>query len=111
MKSKKGIQFLSILTILVFLLCSCGNATNDIVGLWKSTGSESIFYNSVEFFSDGTHVTKHPSWSGTYTTDGNRLRISGQMYGEVFSYELSDNGNQLTLTNSLGYSKTYTRSN
>ncbi len=111
MKSKKTIQILPLLIILVFLLCSCGNSTNDIVGLWESSGSENIFYNSVEFFSDGTHVTETPGWSGTYTTDGNRLRISGKLYSEVFSFELSNNGNQLILTNSLGYSKTYARAN
>lgn len=99
---------LIILTLSVLLLTACGGSTkNDIVGLWKSSGEESIFYNSVEFFSDGTHVTETPGWSGTYATDGNRLRISGKLYGEVFSFEIADNGNELTLTNSLGYSKTY----
>lgn len=100
------------LTLLVVLLTACGAGTkNEIVGLWKSSGDESIFYNSVEFFSDGTHITETPSWSGTYTTDGNRLRISGKLYGEVFSFEITDNGNELILTNSLGYSKTYNRAN
>ena len=100
------------LMLSVVLLMSCGNGTkDDIVGLWKSSGKESVFYNSIEFFSDGTHVTETPSWSGTYTTDGNRLRISGKLYGEVFSFEISDNGNKLTLTNELGYSKSYERAN
>lgn len=100
------------LMLLVMMLTACGGSTqNGIVGLWKSSGDESIFYNSVEFFSDGTHVTETPGWSGTYTTDGNRLRISGKLYGEVFSFEITDNGNKLTLTNNLGYSKFYKRSN
>jgi len=100
------------LMLLIVLLTACGGSTkNDIVGLWKSSGDESIFYNSVEFFSDGTHITETPGWSGTYTTDGNRLRISGKLYGEVFSFEITDNGNKLILTNSLGYSKTYARTN
>lgn len=108
---KKIIQTLSCLIVVVILLCSCKNSTkNDIVGLWKSTGEEGVFYNSIEFFSDGTHITETQSWSGTYTTDGNRLRISGKLYSDVFSFELSDSGNQLTLTNSLGYSKVYTLS-
>ena len=98
------------LILLLVLLTACSSGTkNDIVGLWKSSGDESIFYNSIEFFSDGTHVTETQSWSGTYTTDGNRLRISGKLYGEVFLYEITDSGNKLTLTNSLGYSKTYKR--
>lgn len=100
------------LMLLVVLLTACGGSTkNNIVGLWESSGDESIFYNSVEFFSDGTHITETPGWSGTYTTDGNRLRISGKLYGEVFSFKITDNGNELTLTNSLGYSKTYARTN
>ncbi len=100
------------LMLFIVLLTACGGSTkNDIVGLWKSSGDESIFYNSVEFFSDGTHITETPGWSGTYTTDGNRLRISGKLYGEVFSFEITDKGNKLILTNSLGYSKTYARTN
>lgn len=100
------------LMLLVMLLTACGGSTkNHIVGLWKSSGNESIFYNSVEFFSDGTHVTETPGWSGTYTTDGNRLRISGKLYGEVFSYKITNKGNELILTNSLGNSKTYARAN
>lgn len=106
-------KILSIIMILiVLLLTACGgSAKNDIVGLWKSSGEESIFYNSVEFFSDGTHVTETPGWSGTYTIDGNRLRISGKLHVEVFSFKITDNGNKLIITNSLGYSKTYARTN
>ena len=107
----KKALLISLMWLIVLLTACEGSTKNDIVGLWKSSGDESIFYNSVEFFSDGTHVTETPGWSGTYTTDNNRLRISGKLYGEVFSFEITDNGNKLTLTNSLGYSKTYTRTN
>lgn len=100
------------LILMVLLLAACGDsAKNSIVGSWKSSGEERIFYNSVDFFSDGTHVTETAGWSGTYATDGNRLRITGKLYGEVFTYEITNNGNELILTNSLGYSKKYTRTN
>ena len=109
---KKSFKFMSLIMLIVILLCSCGsNSKNDIVGYWKSSGDESIFYNSVEFFSDGTHITETPGWSGTYTAEGSRLRISGKLYGEVFSYKITNGGNQLTLTNNLGHSKTYSRAN
>lgn len=107
----KKALLITLVALVVFLSACAGNTKNDIVGLWKSSGDESIFYNSVEFFSDGTHITETPGWSGTYTTDGNRLRISGKLYGEVFSFEITDNGNELILTNELGYSKTYARTN
>lgn len=107
---KKTVLISFVLLIVLFTTCG-GSTKSDIVGVWKSSGKESIFYNSIEFFSDGTHVTETPVWSGTYTADGNRLRISGKLYDEVFSFEITDNGNKLTLTNELGYSKSYERAN
>lgn len=34
-----------------------------------------------------------------------------QFAGEVFSFEITDNGNELKLTNELGFSKTYKKAN
>lgn len=109
MNLKNVMVILVVMILLAMILGLCSNSSsNDIVGLWKSTGKEDVFYNSIEFFSDGTHITETPGWCGTYTTDENRLRISGKLYSEVFTFRLDKN--ELTLTNSLGYSKIYSRS-
>ncbi|MBR5239810.1 MAG: hypothetical protein IKW04_04465 [Clostridia bacterium] len=109
---KKVLLITLVACILCLTACGGGGSTkNNIVGLWKSSDGSDLFYNTIEFFSDGTQMTEAASWSGTYTVEGNRLRISGKLYGEVFSYQITNNGNTLILTSESGYSKTYTRAN
>ena len=90
-----------------FLLCGCNS--KSIVGKWVGDGNKGVFYDEIEFFSDGTQVTEHISWSGSYSTDGNRLAIIGRVYSETFTYELRDGGDVLALINSNGTEKEYTR--
>lgn len=97
--------------MLLVLVCSaCSSGTEEtIVGQWRSNEESVVFYSNIEFFSDGTHVTETPGWSGTYTAENSRLRISGKLYSEVFSYELSDGEETLVLSDELGNSIIYNR--
>ena len=103
----KKISILLSVMLLSFLLCSC-TAKKDIVGCWYSNGKEDVFYNKIEFFSDGSFATEAVSWCGEYSIDDGRLYIKGKLYSETF--DIAQQGkNKIVLKNELGYEKTYTR--
>lgn len=46
----------------------------------------------LEFFSDGTYKSDYPNYYGSYSVDGNRLRMSGVLVEDVtVNYEVNDN--------------------
>lgn len=112
MKKSKVILLIFVCVAVILLFYSCGlSSKSSIVGKWESDEESGVFYDNIEFFSDGTYVTEVASWNGTYTMGKDRLRFSGVLHSEVFSFKISGGGKMLTLTNDRGYSKIYVRVN
>lgn len=78
------------LIMCVLLLVACGSSSGKLVGRWSKTdGGTSI--NSLEFFSDGTYTSDYPNYYGSYSVDGNRIRLSGVLIEDMtMSFEVKD---------------------
>lgn len=87
---------------MIIMLCAC-SSESALLGKWERSGGSSFFYDSMEFFKDGTYIPEEGGWEDTYSVDGNRIKMNS----DVFSFEIHNN--ELTLTNSYGYSERYTR--
>ncbi len=103
MLNKKGIKgiigIILCAIVLVVLLSRCGGS--PIIGQWEAADAPfmSLGYGTIkklEFFSDGTYNSNHPNYSGSYSIEGNRLKISGILVSsETFSFKVR--GNTLSL--------------
>lgn len=90
-----------ILTICITVFAACGNPADKLVGRWsKTSGGTSINY--LEFFSDKTYKSDYSNYNGSYSIDGNRIRLSGVLVEDMtMNFEVngdnlifySDNGN------------------
>lgn len=94
-KLSKAFLGIALVVILLFNLAACGSKESKIVGRWESTDRTND-YSYIEFFSDGTYVTDWANYNGTYSIDGDRLRLSGVLVSDrVYTFEIS--GKTLTL--------------
>ena len=92
MLNKKGIVGIIVCLVVVVLLSKFGGS--NIVGRWESV--EDAFFDELEFFSDGTYTSDHSNYFGSYSIEGNRLRLSGVLFKDrIYTFELR--GNKLTL--------------
>lgn len=90
-----------ILAICITVFAACGNRADKLVGRWsKTSGGTSINY--LEFFSDKTYKSDYSNYNGSYSIDGNRIRLSGVLVEDMtMNFEVngdnlifySDNGN------------------
>ena len=77
------------------MLAACGSSS-AIVGEWEGSGRVS----ELEFFSDGTYTSSDANHSGSYSIDGNRIRLSGLLASDwVCDFNIS--GNTLTLSGDI----------
>ena len=83
MFNKKGIVRIIVvvvcLVVVIVLLSRCGGS--PIVGRWEVVENglrvDYGVIRNLEFFGDGTYTSDHSNYFGSYSIEGNRLRISG----------------------------------
>ncbi len=100
------------LGVSVGLLCGCGSSSSSLVGRWEAVddGVEVDYgdLDELEFFSDGTYSSDLDNYSGGYSVDGNRIKLSGIIASAyTFSFEVS--GNTLTMYDDNGNEFTYNK--
>ncbi len=73
----------------IVMLAGCGG--NDLVGRWEDKNSGKF----LEFFNDGNYTSDQTNYSGSYSVEGNRVRLSGiLMPDKVYTFDIS--GDELT---------------
>ena len=94
-KLSKIVLVLMFVIILSVTLASCSSSSSKIVGLWvKSEGYCDFSY--LEFFSDGTYASSSSNYAGSYSIDGDRIKLSGILVPtKTYTFKIS--GNTLTL--------------
>ncbi len=95
---KLTILIAALLTLTIFTACGGSNLT----GRWTSVDGD--YY--IEFFSDGTYITDDANYSGDYSAENGRMKLSGILVPDlVFSYTKS--GNTLKLTDESGETREF----
>ena len=81
------------LAICITVFAACGNPAGKLAGRWsKTSGGTSI--NKLEFFSDGTYKSDYSNYYGSFSVDGNRIRLSGVLV-EDLTMNFEVNGDNL----------------
>lgn len=97
----KIIKLLTVTGMLITILASCGSSS--IVGHWERINDASSF-SEMEFFSDGTYTSSHSNYNGSYSIDGDRLRLGGILVSDrTFTFELSGDNLKLYDDGELKY--------
>ena len=95
----KKIRIIAVVMLIVALLAACGSKSS-LVGRWEAVddGVEVDYgdLDELEFFSDGTYTSDSDNYSGSYSVDGNRLRISG-VIASSYSFDFKVSGNSLII--------------
>lgn len=108
----KKFKLFLILGIMIGLLSACGSSASAVVGRWEAVdrGVEVDYgrLSELEFFSDGTYNSSSSNYSGSYSIDGNRIRISG-VIASAYSFTFDVNGNTLTICDDSGNGYEYTK--
>ena len=83
MKNKaKVILVLIVMVLSLLTICSCGKK-NSIVGHWVATDLQSAKINEIYFYSDGTYSSSRSNYHGSYSIDGDRLRLEGFLVEDI----------------------------
>lgn len=106
-KITKYLGFILAFALIITSFAGCGNKSkNDIVGHWREYKSEiSGLYSEIELFSDGSANLE--DWAGSYSIDGDRIRLSDALNSSDFTFKVD--GDMLILTNDSGKTATYYR--
>lgn len=97
----KMIKIAAMMGALVLILSSCG--ASSIVGRWESIDEDQSF-SEFEFFSDGTYASNRSNYSGNYSIDGDRLRLSGILVSDrTFTFEIDGDNLKLYEDGELAY--------
>lgn len=106
----KKILSVIMIAVLTISIVACGSSSKALVGRWEYNSSQSkwskgdVRLSELEFFSDGTYSSNIDGYSGTYTIENNRLRLSISGYSRkdmIRSYSF-DQG-KLILDDDQGY--------
>lgn len=84
---KKITGFIAMVLMLI-MLTACGSSS--LVGKWERT--EGGFWSSIDFSSDGTYKTSG-IFSGDYTTEGDKLKLTIKVSGfgdRVYNYKVTN---------------------
>ncbi len=109
----KKIIVLIAAALIMFVACSKNNDNVNVEGSWHLTES-SVLSNEVvdiwvsfsenktfKLYQKSSDEDRYASYDGTYSVNGNKLTgkySDGTSWGGIYSAELSENGNTLTLT-------------
>lgn len=92
---KKFVKVCSFAFALLLILCclsACGVAGGKgksqeelIIGRWVIDGKNGYSHklSSLEFFGDGTYVSSHTNYEGSYSISNNRLRLQGILVDSI----------------------------
>ncbi len=75
---KNILKTLALVTVAVTMLASCGGS--NLTGRWQDTESSRHY---LEFFSDGTYKSDDVNYAGSYSVDGDRMRLSGILMEDI----------------------------
>ena len=80
---KRIVEIIAILLVGV-MLTACGDIKSKLAGHWVARPSRDSgsFYNYYDFFSDGTYSSYSDNYHGSYSVDGNRIRLSGVLVSD-----------------------------
>lgn len=88
-KFLKPADILALTVIIVVTLVGCGSGTSSIVGHWSQTEGSGFSY--LEFFSDGTYTSDYDNYQGSYSIDGDRLKLTGILVeAKTYTFEIKD---------------------
>lgn len=93
---KKIISVILVTVLILALLASCGSPSSKIVGRWTEVTDDRKLFSYIEFFSDSTYISSDPNYSGHYSIDGNRIKLSGILM-EDLAGDFEIKGNTLIL--------------
>lgn len=91
-KFVKACSFALTLMLILGCLSACGGTGGKgksqeelIVGRWvvDSKNGYSHMLKSLEFFGDGTYVSSHTNYEGSYSISNNRLRLQGILVDSI----------------------------
>ena len=92
----KILKTLAFVIATITILTSCGGS--KLTGRWQDTESSRHY---LEFFSDGTYKSDDVNYAGSYSVDGDRMRLSGILMEDITcTFKVS--GNRLTIYNDDG---------
>ncbi len=108
----KNIKLFLVVGVIVALLSACGSSASSLVGRWEAVdkGVEVSYgrLSSLEFFSDGTYNSSSSHYSGSYSVEGNRMRISGIIASD-YSFTFDVSGSTLTVYDDNGDAYEYSK--
>ena len=88
MVKKMTVWLLAFMIICIMGACQ-KSPEAKITGRWRLAEDSSSFLNRLEFFSDGTYVSNHANYEGSYSIDDNRIRLQGILVDtKSFTYQL-----------------------
>ncbi len=108
----KKIRLFLVVGVIVALLSACGSSASALAGRWEAVDKGiKVDYgrlSELEFFSDGTYNSSSSNYSGGYSVDGNRIRISGVIASD-YSFTFDVSGNTLTIYDDSGDAYKYSK--
>ena len=110
----KKIELFVLISLVAALLTACGgsgslgsfgSSEDSLVGRWEAVddGVEVDYgdLDELEFFSDGTYSSDSSNYSGGYSVDGDRIKLSG-IIASAYSFSFEVSGNTLTMYDNDG---------
>lgn len=109
----KKIKLITVVMLIAALLTACGSKSS-LVGRWEAVdhgiqgGWAGPHLSELEFFSDGTYVSSSDNYTGSYTIEGDRIKLPGVLMETlVATFDIS--GDTLTLYDDEGDAYQYTK--
>ena len=106
MKSRKSLAIIIVAVVCAIMLSACGGK-QSIVGHWEQTGGSSSRFSYFYFYSDGTYSSGGSNYKGSYSIDGNNIRLEGFLVDDV-NGQIKISGDTFTLEY-WGRTETYKR--
>ncbi|MBP3570084.1 MAG: hypothetical protein J6K04_13090 [Lachnospiraceae bacterium] len=100
--NKRLAKMLIVCLLAISVLIGCGSS--KLKGQWEAVTPPEYFFTEIEFFSDGTYASNQSNHNGTYSVDGDRLRISGILVEDkTFTYKVKGDTLYLEASNGVEY--------
>lgn len=110
----KKCKLFIILGLVMLLLTAC-SSSSALLGKWEIDGRGISVgtvgrISKIEFFSDGTYTSSAANYNGSYSVDGDRVRLSGMLMADL-TYSFKVSGNTLTIYTDDGDEYVFNKSN
>lgn len=94
MKRSQSVFICIVICLLCISVLAACASSKSLSGRWIRTDGNAKF-SHIEFFSDGTYASSSSNYNGSYSIDGDRLRLSGILV-EPLTYTFKVSKNTLT---------------